>query len=130
MTAYRVALGLSALVFFSSSAIAQSLPSPRTVPQAGQVSLMPMAGSDFTLGGDFSKSFSGTATSTGTFTGTASLSLNRTKFSDAYDNPLVAGLSVGYGLDNSGEVFGTARYLHASGRSKQIGNITAAGTLN
>ena len=111
--------------------MAQTMPAPRTMPQPGQWSLTPMIGSDVTVGGEFSKAASASApVAFSGFSGTATISLNRTRFDDVYDTPILAALSAGYGISNAGELFGTVRYEHASAKTTGIGSVSIAGTIN
>jgi hypothetical protein len=126
----NVLIGLG-VALWSGAVMAQTMPAPRTMPQPGQWSLTPMIGSDVTVGGEFSKAASQSASVSGSgFTGTATVSLISRRFDDMYDTPILAALSTGYGVSNAGEVFGTVRYEHASGKTTAIGSATVAGTLN
>jgi hypothetical protein len=126
----KLLIGLG-VALWSGAAMAQTMPAPRTMPQPGQWSLTPMLGSDVTVGGEFSKAASASApVAFSGFTGTATLGLVSRRFDDMYDAPILAALSTGYGLSNAGEVFGTIRYEHASGKTTSIGSVSIAGTIN
>ena len=115
---------LGTALFCSHSVSAQTT-APRTAPQLGQWSVTPFAGADFNAGGDFTKTASGTSTRFGR---SIPVTASSKKFSDLYDTPIMGGVSVGYGISNQGEVFGSLSYEHASGKSATDGTATISGT--
>ena len=73
---------------------------PRTAPQPGQWSLVPVAGADFNASGTFNNSKSGSSRGPCPprgehFSGTARANIASRKFGDVYDTPIVGGVSVG-----------------------------------
>ena len=117
---------LGAVLFCSQPSVAQTM-APRTAPQAGQWSVAPVAGADFNAGGDFNKTATGTHIQNGR---SVPISLTAKKFSDYYDTPITAGVSLGYGISDRGEVFGSFSYEHASGKSAPAGTATvSSGTV-
>ena len=95
-----VVFAVGVMAFATEAASQQEL---RQLPSEGKFSVSPMVGTSFTVGGDFD---------------------------DVYDRPIVVGLGLDYGLSDSGEIFGSFRYAHASSDAFDALTITASGTIN
>lgn len=124
---------LAMLAVTTAAAYAQSA-EPRMAPNAGRIAVSPFAGTDFTVGGSVTKATSATTVAAGTvggitFGAVGTLTFESKKFSDVYERPIDVGVGVSYGLSNSGEIFGSVRYLHATAKRANVGTISVAGTV-
>jgi len=130
----RAALLGSAISITAAQALAASAGVP-SLPTAGEFSLTPSGGTDFTIGGDFVKSGSVTYGGAGTIgglavTGTFTVSAPSQTFSNVYSNPVDLGISANYGLSNYDELSLTPHWRHADGKTFNAGSVSAAGTIN
>jgi len=114
-------VALLAMTVLSGSAMAaggQSSVGVPSLPSQGHFSVTPEVGTAFNVGGEFikgdSQSWNGTIAGQAA---TANVVVTGRSFSDVYDDPIVAGLSVGYGLSDHDEVSAVFRYEHASAKS-------------
>lgn len=127
-----VVFAVAIMTFATEAASQQGL---RQLPSEGKFSVSPMAGTSFTVGGDFVNAAEETFAVAGTIGG-AAFSVNigfkteERDFGDVYDQPIVVGLGLNYGLSSNGEVFGSFRYVHAGGDKFDALNVTAAGTID
>lgn len=103
-----------------------------SLPSKGHFSVTPDAGTAFNVGGDFVKSDSqnwNNITIGGQAITTTNVAIKSQSFSDVYDAPIVAGLSVGYGLSDRDEVSAVFRYMHASAKSFTAMHVNGTGTF-
>lgn len=124
-------IGVAAL--HATNARAQSA-EVRSMPQAGKFSITPDLGTDFNIGGKFvegaSQSFGAAGTISGvSISATATITAKDQGFEDVYDQPLIGGVKVNYGLTNDSEVFGGLRLVHAGGKDFDAFSINAAVTV-
>jgi hypothetical protein len=114
-TISRLVVPAVILAFGATTVSAQNGGSIRSVPEKGQISFTPYAGTDFTIYGDFVESAGMTATIVAPIAGTFAAAVDDQDFSDVYGQSLTVGLDGNYGVSDSGEVFVTARYTTAQG---------------
>jgi len=103
----------------------------RKRPTAGEFSLMPKIGTDFTIGGDFVKSASESATLTfrpGEII-TADISADSQDFDDVYENPFKIGVNLNLGLTDNTEAFLGLKYMRANAENFDALTIDVAGTF-
>ena len=94
----------------------------RKRPIAGEFSLMPKIGTDFTVGGDFVKSASESATLTfrSGETITADISADSQDFDDVYEKPFKIGVNLNLGLTDYTEVFLGLKHMRAEAEMTAI----------
>jgi hypothetical protein len=131
----RFGLVVSAILSLGiAEAAAQSGDAPRVAPTFGQVTLTPHIGTEIPLAGQLTKSAAARVSpfqpfSNIVFDNPGTVSVRALKFNDLYGAPLEAGIGVAYGVSNSGEVFGSIRYLHAAGQKTSVGSISVVGSV-
>lgn len=103
----------------------------RERPVTGKFTVMPKIGTDFTVGGDFVKSASESATLTFTSgdTITADVSSDSQDFNDVYHSPFTVGMDVNYGLTDYTEVFLGLKYTKAEARNFDALTVDVAGNF-
>ena len=134
-TIERVTAAVFAVAVMAFATEAASQQGLRQLPSEGKFSVSPMVGTSFTVGGDFVNAAEETFAVAGTIGGaafSANIGFNTEErdFDDVYDRPIVVGLGLDYGLSDSGEIFGSFRYVHAGGDEFDALNVTAAGTID
>ncbi len=122
-----LSISIIGLIQFASLSFAED----RKRPVTGKFSVMPEIGTDFTVGGDFVKSASesATLTLTGGSTIAANVSSNSQDFDDVYHSPFKVGMDVNYGLTDYTEVFFGLNYTKAEAKNFDALTVDAAGSF-
>ena len=92
---------------------------------------MPKIGTDFTVGGDFVKSASESATLTfrSGETITADISADSQDFDDVYEKPFKIGVNLNFGLTDSTEAFLGLKHMRADAENFDALTVDVAGTF-
>jgi hypothetical protein len=123
----RIFLGLLAALMASTSAYAE--------PQPGKVSGTIFGGTDFPVGGSVHEGTSAAIPNLGVLNPAlagvpATLNINKKSHKAVYDQAIVIGGELAYGLSESGEVLGQLRYTKANGNRIQVGNAVAGAPVS
>ena len=101
----------------------------RERPVAGRYYLSPEGGTSFTIGGEFINQMKSSASQTiAGISITATLSNDDFDFDDVFKTPKVFGLSLGYGVTDSTELFSRIQSTLASAETFEIAQIDVTGT--
>jgi hypothetical protein len=123
----RIIFGLLATVTVSSAAYAD--------PQPGKVSGSIFGGTDFPVGGSVHKGTSATVPNLGVLNPAlagvpATLQIEERSHKRVYDQSLVIGGELAYGLSENAEVLGQLKYTSAKAKRLQVGNAVAGAPVN
>jgi len=99
-------------------------------PVPGRFSLSPSGGTSFTIGGEFVKQMSfEDSLDIATTSLTATISNDSFDFDDVFEIPKIFGLSFGYGVSDSTELFSKIQYTRASAETITIAQFDLSGTF-
>ncbi len=123
----RFILGLVATLMASTAAYAD--------PQPGKVSGSIFGGTDFPVGGQVHNGASAAVPNLGPLNPAlngvpATLNIDKKSHKAIYDQSVVIGGELAYGVSESGEVLGQLRYTSAKGNRIQVGNAVAGAPVN